>query len=144
MLPQDLVEAIEEDHRADNALVRGDPEPKKQMFSHREDVTVANPVGPPVRGWDQVEATLDRVVSQLREGQPHRFERISEYATEDLAYVLEIERCPGVKIGASDELAPFSLRATTLWRREDGGWKIAHRHADPITSPRPMESVLES
>ena len=88
MLPQDLVEAIEEDHRADNALVRGDPEPKKQMFSHREDVTVANPVGPPVRGWDQVEATLDRVVSQLREGQPHRFERISEYATEDLAYVL--------------------------------------------------------
>jgi len=144
MLPQDLVEAIEEDHRADNALVRGDPEPKKQMFSHREDVTVANPVGPPVRGWDQVEATLDRVVSQLREGQPHRFERISEYATEDLAYVLEIERCPGVKIGASNELAPFSLRATTLWRREDGGWKIAHRHADPITSPRPMESVLES
>ncbi len=144
MLPQDLVEAIEEDHRADNALVRGDPEPKKQMFSHREDVTVANPVGPPVRGWDQVEATLDRVVSQLREGQPHRFERISEYATEDLAYVLEIERCPGVKIGASNELAPFSLRATTLWRREDGGWKIAHRHVDPITSPRPMESVLES
>jgi hypothetical protein len=46
MLPQDLVEVIEEDHRALNALVRGDPEPKKKMFSQAEDVTVANPIGP--------------------------------------------------------------------------------------------------
>jgi len=144
MLPPDLVEVIQEDHRALNALVRGDPEPKKKLFSQREDVTVANPVGPPVRGWNQIAETLARVTSQLREGQPQRFERISEYATEDLAYVLEIERCPGVKMGASDEIRPFSLRATTVWRREDGGWKIAHRHADPITAPRPMESVLES
>jgi ketosteroid isomerase-like protein len=144
MLPPDLVEVIDEDHRANDALVRGDPEPKKMMFSHREDVSLANPLGPPVRGWDQVESTLDRVASQVREGQPQRFERISEYANEDLAYVLEIERCPGVKIGASDDIAPFSLRATTVWRREDAGWKIAHRHADPITTPRPVESVLES
>jgi ketosteroid isomerase-like protein len=144
MLPPDLIEVIEEDHRALNALVRGDPERKRKMFSHREDVSLANPIDPPVRGWDQVEPTLERAVSQLREGQPLRFERISEYATEDLAYVLEIERCPGVKIGASDDIAPFSLRAATVWRREDGGWKIAHRHADPITAPRPIESVLES
>jgi ketosteroid isomerase-like protein len=143
MLPADLVEAIEEDHRALNALVRGDPEPKKKMFSHREDVSLANPLGPPIRGWDQIEETLEGVTSQIREGEPHRFERISEYATADLAYVLEIERT-AAKLGRSEEIAPFSLRATTVWRREDGGWKIAHRHADPITSSRPIESVLES
>ncbi|HCO02941.1 MAG TPA: DUF4440 domain-containing protein [Actinobacteria bacterium] len=143
MLPQDLVEVIEEDHRALNALVRGDPEPKKRMFSHREDVSVANPIGPPIRGWDQMEPVLERVASQIREGEPHRFERISEYATADLAYVLEIERTRA-KLGRSEEMAPFSLRATTVWRREDGTWKIAHRHADPITAPRPIESILES
>ena len=76
MLPQDLVEVIEEDHRALNALVRGDPEPKKKMFSHREDVTVSNPFSPPIRGWDQLEPMLDRVAPQIREGEPHRFERI--------------------------------------------------------------------
>lgn len=114
------------------------------MFSHREDVSLAHPIGPPARGWDQVESTLERAVSQLREGRPHRFERISEYATEDLAFVLEIERCPGVKTTGADGIAPFSLRATTVWRREDGGWKILHRHADPIASPRPIESILES
>jgi ketosteroid isomerase-like protein len=143
MLPQDLVEVIEEDHRALNALVRGDPEPKKKMFSQAEDVTVANPIGPPIRGWDQIAQTLDRVTSQMRDGEPHRFERISEYATPDLAYVVEIERTRA-RIGRSEEIAPFSLRSTTVWRREEGGWKIAHRHADPITSPRPIESILES
>lgn len=143
MLPQDLVQAIEEDHRALNALVQGDPEPKKKMFSQAEDVTVANPIGPPIRGWAEIATTLDRVTSQMREGEPHRFERISEYASADLAYVLEIERTRA-KVGGSEVIAPFSLRATTIWRRENDGWKIAHRHADPITSPRPIESVLES
>jgi len=61
-----------------------------------------------------------------------------------LAYVVEIERCPGIKIGGSEESKPFSLRVTQVWRREDGGWKIAHRHADPITTPRPLEFLLES
>jgi ketosteroid isomerase-like protein len=113
------------------------------MLSHREDVTVANPFSPPIRGWDQLEPMLDRVAPQIREGEPHRFERISEYATADLAYVLEIERTRA-KVGGSEQMAPFSLRATTVWRREDGTWKIAHRHADPITAPRPIESILES
>jgi ketosteroid isomerase-like protein len=143
MLPQELVETIDEDHRALNALVRGDSELKKKMFSHADDVTLANPLGPPARGWAAVELVLDRAVSQMREGDPIQFERISEYASGDLAYVLEIERTRA-KLGGSDKVAPFSLRATTVWRREDGGWKIAHRHADPITTPRSIESVLES
>jgi hypothetical protein len=45
------------------------------------------------------------------------------------------------RVGASDHVAPFSLRVTNI-RREDRGWKLAHRHADPITTPRPIESVL--
>jgi hypothetical protein len=48
------------------------------MFSHRHDISLANPLGPPVRGWDQVETTLERVASQVREGQAQRVERISE------------------------------------------------------------------
>jgi hypothetical protein len=31
---------------------------------------------------------------------------------------------------------------TTIFRREDDAWKIAHRHADPITTPRPIESAF--
>jgi ketosteroid isomerase-like protein len=143
MLPAGLADAMEQDHRALNKLVTGDPEPKKRMFSHRDDVTLANPLGPPARGWDEVEKTLDLAVGQLRDGEPHRFERISEFATLDLAYIVEIERTRA-KLGGSDEMTAFALRATTIFRREGDAWRIAHRHADPITTSRPIESIAES
>jgi ketosteroid isomerase-like protein len=138
----DLVQAIEHDHRAVGALLTGDPEPKKQLFSKRSDVTLANPVRPVARGRDSVEESLDRVAAVMRDGEAHEFERITEYSTPDLAYVHEIERTRA-KIGSSDQLESFALRVTTIWRREDGEWKIALRHAAPITRERPIESILE-
>jgi ketosteroid isomerase-like protein len=112
------------------------------MFSQRDDVTLANPLGPPVRGWNAVEETLNRVAAGMREGEPHAFERISAFEDSELACVFEIERSRA-KLGRSAESAPFSLRAMTLWRREEGEWKIAFRHADPITQARPIESLAE-
>ena len=118
MLPPDLERTIEQDHRALDAFVKGDPEPKKKLFSRGDDVTLANPLGPPARGWKQVEATMDRAASLLRDGEPHAFERVSQYATTDLGYVVWIERTRA-KVGGSDRLAPLSLRVTTIFRRED-------------------------
>jgi ketosteroid isomerase-like protein len=59
-----------------------------------------------------------------------------------LAYIVEIER-NRMKLGGADESSPVALRVTTIYRREDDGWRIVHRHADPITSLRPMASVVE-
>lgn len=78
----------------------------------------------------------------MRDGEPIRFERVVEYADGDLAYILEFERWRG-KAGSSDEIVPMALRVTTIFRREDGVWKIALRQADPITTPRPIESVRD-
>jgi ketosteroid isomerase-like protein len=138
----DLGQYIEQYHRALDAFVQGDPEPVKQLFSRRDDVTLANPLGPAVRGWSQVAEAIDRAASQVREGEPVRFEIISEYATEDLAYNLELEKARAKTIG-TEEFGDISLRVTTIYRREDGEWKIIHRHADPITAPRTIESVLQ-
>lgn len=137
----DLARTIEEYHRALDAFVTGDPATKK-LFSRRDDVTLANPFGPPVRGWDQVEKVMEHAAAQLREGEPIRFERVSEYATADMAYTVWIERSR-MKVGGADELAPTALRVTTIFRLEDGEWRIVHRHADPITSPRAPESLVE-
>ena len=32
--------------------------------------------------------------------------------------------------GAAPE--PYELRVTQVFRREDGAWKVVHRHADPV------------
>ncbi len=39
------------------------------MFSRRDDVTLANLYGPPVRGWDQAETTMERAASLYRDGE---------------------------------------------------------------------------
>jgi RNase P/RNase MRP subunit p30 len=50
----DLDEVREQYHRAVEAFITGDPEPHDELWSKRDDVTLANPLGPPVRGWDAV------------------------------------------------------------------------------------------
>jgi ketosteroid isomerase-like protein len=136
-----LDEFIEHYHRALRTFVTGDPEPCKRLWSRRDDVSLANPLGPPVRGWPQIEPTMERAASQIRNGTIDVFERVSEYATPDLAYIVEVEQTR-VQSGGSDDLRSVALRVTTIFRREDDGWRIAHRHADPTATPRSFESIL--
>ena len=128
--------AVEQYHRAADAFSRGDPEPVKALYSHRDDVTLANPFGPAVRGWQQVSAALDFASSRFRDGAVTSFETVARYVTADLASLLEIERWQA-KVGGREDRAPFDLRVTSTFRREDGAWKLVHRHADPITTPHP-------
>jgi hypothetical protein len=78
MATSDLEQFIERYHRALDAFVQGDPEPVQQLFSRRDDVTLANPLGPAVRGWSQVAEATVRAASQVREGEPVVFEIVSE------------------------------------------------------------------
>jgi len=126
-----------------NRFLKGDPEPTKRVFSHRDDVTLANPYGPPARGWDEVAKVTEHAASQVRDGEMTGFETVAKYATPELAYVVWIER-PRAKVGGSEEITPFALRVTMIFRPEEGGeWKIVHRHADPKTTPQPAESVIQ-
>jgi ketosteroid isomerase-like protein len=136
-----LEQAIDQDHQASAAFVRGDPEPKKRLYSRSDFATLANPLGPPARGWQQVKAGLEAAAAMLRDGEPTTFERVSECETPDLAYIVEIER-NSVKVGGSDQPSPVALRVTTVFRREGVSWRVVHRHADPITTPRPPESII--
>jgi ketosteroid isomerase-like protein len=141
-MDSDLEDFVEQYHRTLEAVVTGDPSPQERLWSRRDDVTLANPLGPPALGWTEVSNALRRAVSQLSDGEVLGSERISAYSSGDLAYVLEIERFR-VKVGSAREPAPSSLRVTTIFRREEDGWKVLHRHADPVTKPRPIESVLD-
>jgi ketosteroid isomerase-like protein len=67
---------------------------------------------------------------------------VAKYVTPELAYIVGIERARA-KVGGNEEITPYALRATNIFRRENGEWKLVHRHADPITAPRPAESVIQ-
>ena len=134
---------LEEYHRAGLEILNGNPEGYKPLYSRRDDVTLANPFGPPVRGWSQVSATLDRAAENYRDGEVVGFENVSTVIGTDLAYTVEVESYRG-RVGGAQEMSPVAVRVTTAFRREDGIWKVVHRHADPITAPRPPESVIQT
>ena len=46
------------------------------------------------------------------------------------------------KVGGSDSPASIALRATSVFREENGIRRLVHRHADPITTPQAAESVI--
>jgi ketosteroid isomerase-like protein len=134
---------LEEYHRAGLEITNGNSEVYKSLYSRREDVTLANPFGPPVRGWSEVSATLDRAAENYRDGEIVGFENVSTVISADLAYTVEVESYRA-RVGGAAELSAVALRVTTTFRREEGIWKVLHRHADPITAPRPPESVIQT
>jgi ketosteroid isomerase-like protein len=138
----DVDQLIEQYQLALDEFVKGNPEPVQMLFSHRDDVTLANPLGPPARGWEQVAATIERAASNIRDGEDLRFETVAKYVTAELAYTVWLERVKA-KVGGSEDIAQTALRVTMIFRPEDGTWKVVHRHADPITTPQPAESVIQ-
>jgi ketosteroid isomerase-like protein len=138
----DVDEVIEQYQLATAEFVKGNPEPYKMVFSHRDDVTLANPFFPPVRGWDKVAETLERTASRLRDGEFVGSETVAKYVTPELAYVVSLVR-EKAKVGGSEDITPIALRTTMILRPEEGTWKIVHLHGDPITTPQPAESVIQ-
>jgi ketosteroid isomerase-like protein len=137
----DVDQLIDQYQQALDVFMKGNPEPVKELFSHREDVTLANPLGPPAHGWEQVGATIEHAASQFRDGRLVSVEIVEKHTTPEFAYTVWLERAEG-KVGAREDIAPSTLRVTMIYRPEAGTWKVVHRHADPITTPQPAESVI--
>jgi len=138
----DVDKVLEQYQLATAEFVKGNPEPYKMIFSHREDVTLANPFFPPVRGWDAVAKTLERTASRLRDGEFVGSETVAKYVTAELAYVVALVR-EKAKVGGSEDVTPIALRTTMILRPEEGAWKVVHLHGDPITTPQAAESVIQ-
>ena len=138
----DVDQLIDQYQQALDVFMKGDPKPVQALFSHREDVTLANPLGPPAHGWDEVGATIEHAASQFRDGRLVGVEIVEKHATPEFAYTVWLEHAEG-KAGGREDIAPVTLRVTMIYRPEENTWKVVHRHADPITTRRPAESVIQ-
>jgi ketosteroid isomerase-like protein len=130
---EDLDAVIASVREALREFAKGNPGPLKALFSHGDDVTLANPFGPAVRGWQRASEALDYASSRFREGDVTSFETIASYTSPDLASLHEVERWQA-KVGESDDIASWDLRVTSTYRRDGDTWKLVHRHADPIAT----------
>jgi ketosteroid isomerase-like protein len=139
--PGALEQFLDAYHQGMDEFMRGSCEGVKPLYSKAEDVTLGNPFGPVVKGWDRVEDAMERAAKNYRDGKAVGFDNVSTVVTAELALLVEIERLRS-KVADQTEMSDLALRVTTILRPEEGTWKIIHRHADPITTPRPPESIL--
>jgi ketosteroid isomerase-like protein len=84
---------------------------------------------------------MDRGASPFRDGKFLSAETIAKCVTPELAYIVEIERGEA-KVGGSEKATPWTLRATMIFRPEEGTWKVVptrrpHNHptASKISDP---------
>lgn len=132
----DIQHVINQFHAAALEFSRGNSQPVKEIFSHREDVSLANPFGPAVLGWKDVSKALDFASSRFKDGEVIEFDTIAMYESPELVTILEIERWK-TKVSDRETLSSFVLRVTSTFRFEDDQWKLVHRHADPISNFHP-------
>lgn len=135
--------AVEASHDALAAIIRGDVEPFLALYSDADDITIGNPFGPFEVGRKGTRAAGSRAAANYSDGEIVGFDRVATHTTDDLACVVEVERFV-VRLAAAAERAAVALRVTSLYRREADGWRLVHRHADPITGARPAESVASA
>lgn len=137
----DLDEFVRQCEEAWRVFVTGEPDPAMLLFSHRDDVTLANPWGPAATGWAAVSLTLEAAADRFRSGHMSAYDVRSHFVAGDVAWWHEVERGQAM-LGGRSELEEFALRVTSIYRREEGQWRIVLRHADPIVVPRPPDATL--
>ena len=74
--PPELDQAIEECHQALDQFAKGTSKPLEALYSRADDVTLGNPFGPFVRGFDQVARTMERAAEYYLEGETVGFDLI--------------------------------------------------------------------
>jgi ketosteroid isomerase-like protein len=84
-----------------------------------------------VRGFDASPERLAELSRYFTAG-TSELELVQAYASGALVVLAIIERQRGEVGGLPEQ--DWSLRVTLVYRREEAGWRLAHRHADPLVN----------
>jgi ketosteroid isomerase-like protein len=112
------------------ALHNGDPGPRLAMWSTQDPVTLFG-AAMSGSGWEQVSQIFRSIASRWSDCTDQRVEILAAGVSGDLAYTVELEHTSVSVDGVPVE--PYTLRVTQVYRREDGEWKVVHRHGDQVS-----------
>ena len=109
-----------------NRMANGEHGALADSWSHSADVTAMHPIGGRQVGWDAVRDSFDQVGEIASDGKVELKDQRIEVAG-DMAYEVGIEQGQFKMAGHQ---VSFEHRVTNIYRREAGGWKLVHHHAD--------------
>lgn len=110
-----------------NALFTGDASPMQEIWSHADDVTYMGPAGGFQVGWEAVRADWEAQAALKLGGKVEPYD-VRVTVGNDLAFVQCYEQ--GNNLDAEGRPLQVSIRATNLFRRENGQWKMIGHHTD--------------
>jgi ketosteroid isomerase-like protein len=121
----ELVSFVERCHAAVTQQSQGNPEPFLDPWSRAEDVSIMAAIGGYQTGFPAVRDLLTAAsATQTFDG--WSAENLVTVCDGDLAFTVELE-----KYGRDESM---TLRATQIYRRENGEWRVIHRHGDILTA----------
>ncbi|MDT4921432.1 MAG: hypothetical protein QOI15_2334 [Pseudonocardiales bacterium] len=125
---------------AERAIHSGDVEPRLALWSRTEPLTLfgAARTG---RGWDELHRTFQWLKTTFSDCVSYEHEVVAAEASGDLAYLVALEHNTTSVDGVR---TTYTLRATTVFRREGGQWRIVHRHGDPYHADQTVGEALAS
>lgn len=115
-------------YEAELALHNGDAAPRRSLWSRNEPVSVLG-------AWRNAHG--QRALDELFTALARSFSHCTSYAFElqaydvmgDMAYTVGLEHTAASVDG---QPRSYTLRATQVYRREGGEWKVVHRHGDTV------------
>jgi ketosteroid isomerase-like protein len=119
---------------AEVALHDGDAAPRFAIWSEHDPVTVFG-AWKSASGQDELGELFRLLEASFSDCTSYSHEIVAADVIGDMAYTVGYEH---TQASVNGEPRRYTLRATQVYRREDGEWKVVHRHADTV--PETAES----
>ncbi|PPS69913.1 MULTISPECIES: YybH family protein [Streptomyces] len=116
-------------YEAELALHNGDPALRRALWSRREPVSVMG-AWRNAHGQEELDSLFTNLGSSLSDCTSFVFELQAYDVSGDMAYTAGLEH---TSVSVDGEPRTYTLRATQVYRREDGEWRVVHRHGDTVT-----------
>ena len=133
----EVAELIGQSQQANAALLRGDFRQYLELITHSDDYTLMSPFGGTPTHGPQITCERWEEIGRFFKNGSLTQELVQSYASTDMVVLATIERAH-VEVGGLPA-QPWALRVTLVYRRDESGWRLAHRHADPLVNGISLE-----
>lgn len=120
---------LKEREKASQAYVNGDGEPLVKVSAAKSPATFFSPGGDLTEGAKKVSARYKKDAEIFESADENKFKTLQMNADENIAFWVGLQKSV-VTIKGKKKSIPMTLRVTEIFRRDDGEWKMIHRHAD--------------